>query len=414
MVTKSIKSTVLRCDNQGNILKVIKDELELVTTTPLISSIADMMDEGSVPKAANFLSEMTRQTVTMDWEMSVRHKGVVSTILFGGIQIEDELLIVATPRNRDLLGIIKEFAGITNEQANNLRSALKENVSLHSHMNTDNTLFEEISQLNNELVNIQRELAKKNAALENLNNQMVDELNQARLAQQAILPSYLPEVDGVKLATRYYPMTQIGGDFYDLFIDDAGKLGLLIGDVTGHGVPAALLSFMFLTTFRNSRQYTSAPDQVIELSNSFLTDKLPIGKNATVFYSLYNPDTRVLEFATASHPPGYLIRKGSKILEQLTTPGMVVGMFEKPKLPYRSNLVALNAGDKVVVYTDGIVEVMNPENRLLDPEILETFLIAQAQLPIGDLLDSIYQFSADYAGPRGFDDDVTLIGLEVK
>lgn|GEM_PF-4799913 len=249
--------------------------------------------------------------------------------------------------------------------------------------------------------------------LETVYQQMTEELEQARLVQLALLPAEPPELPDLKLAVKYHPMAQIGGDFYDLVTDDPGSLGILVGDVTGHGIPAALLSFLYLTTFKNSRSSFSPPDAFMQLSNAFLAGKLPGGKYATMFYCHYDLGKKVLTYTSAGHPPGYLIRPGAEKLIQLQTSGMVVGMFEKPRLPFESKSIALQPGDKVLVYTDGMLEVTNGKGEMLDGEKLEAFLLTHSRQPVDQLLEAIYQFCFDFSNHRGFNDDVTMIALEV-
>ena len=249
--------------------------------------------------------------------------------------------------------------------------------------------------------------------LEEAHKQMNIELDQAKLAQLSLLPNQVPTFPNLELAVKYNPMAQIGGDFYDLLINPDGSLGLLVGDVTGHGIPAALLSFMYLTTFKNSRKNGATPDQIIHNSNHFLSGKLPEGKYATVCYCTFDPESLRLDYSSAGHPPGFLIRPGNDKPQLLQTPGMVVGMFKEPVLPFQSQSVQLQKGDKVIIYTDGMMEVTDSNDRLLDTDALEQYVVSRAASPISDLLEEVYRYCDEYAGKRGFNDDVTMIGFEV-
>lgn len=256
-------------------------------------------------------------------------------------------------------------------------------------------------------------IRKQQEKLEEAHNQTMLELEQARMAQLAALPGSLPDVPGVTLAVKYTPMSQIGGDFYDLFLDSRNRLCLLLGDVTGHGIPAALLSFMFLTTFKNSRGLQCDPDGIIAQCNRFLSGRLPIGKYATVYYCVYDPQQRVLHYSSAGHPPGFLLRKGADQPELLQTSGTVVGMFEEPVMPFQSRSVDLNSGDKVVIYTDGVMEVTDEEGNMLEPDTFARYVESRKELPIDQLLDDMQQYSSAISGPDGFMDDVTLVGMEI-
>lgn len=259
----------------------------------------------------------------------------------------------------------------------------------------------------------EEQIMKQSQELQAAQQQMNVELNQARLAQRALLPTEMPCVSNLKLAVKYTPMAQIGGDFYDMLINREGNLELLIGDVTGHGIPAALLSFMYLTTFKNRRCSVATPDQVLDSANRFLSGKLPDGKYATAFYCSLDPENLVLRYSSAGHPPAFLLRSGSNKPQLLETPGMVVGMFAEPLLPYVSQTVNLKPGDKVLIYTDGMLEVTDANGRALDTETLERFAASQHFRPIEELLEQVYNYCSAYAGHQGFKDDVSMIGFEV-
>jgi phosphoserine phosphatase RsbU/P len=256
-------------------------------------------------------------------------------------------------------------------------------------------------------------IASQQLKLEAAYNQLTRELEQARQAQIALLPQVLPKLPKIELAAVYHPMKAIGGDFYDLVCDDNENLGMLVGDVTGHGISAALLSFLYLTTFKNSHFKTSSPDALFRQSNAFLVGKLPLGKYASIFFCTYNLKNRMLSFSSAGHPPAFLIRAGSEKIICLQTPGLVVGMFENPAIPFESKSIELLPGDKVLIYTDGLLEVFNENKQMLDTNTFEKFLISNNRQPIDQLLQLAYEFCSAYAGHRGFEDDVTLIGLEV-
>jgi phosphoserine phosphatase RsbU/P len=259
----------------------------------------------------------------------------------------------------------------------------------------------------------EEKIQDQNLKLEAVNQQISAEMEQARLAQLALLPKELPNLPKIELAIRYKPMEQIGGDFYDLFTVGQDQLGIVVGDVTGHGIPAALLSFLFLTTFKNSRLSGSAPDIIMNLSNAFLAGKLPKGKYASIFYSMYDPENGLLRYTSAGHPPAFLIRPSCEEIIQLQTRGMVVGMFEDPIIPFENGEIELFPGDKLLIYTDGILEITDENKQMQDSEKLENFLMLNRQQRIGPLLDRVFEYCLNYSDQGTFDDDVTMIGMEV-
>lgn len=256
-------------------------------------------------------------------------------------------------------------------------------------------------------------LRQEQDKLATIHQQMLMELEQARTVQMALLPVELPALDNLKLTVRYHPMAQIGGDFYDVIIDREGCSWILVGDVTGHGIPAALLSFMFMTTFKNRYLGHESPGRVIDMANRFLASKLPDGKYATMFLCRFDPNSRELTYSTAGHPPGYLVREGEKTPLALQTRGTVIGMFENPMMPFETQTVQLQPGDKVLLYTDGIMEVLDENKRMMETEELEGFIASASGDSIDSLVERLYDFCSTFAGGNSFDDDVTLLGLEL-
>lgn len=275
-----------------------------------------------------------------------------------------------------------------------------------------------------EIMSIGQDITAKKAAdekireqheiLESNHRQMMDELEQAKKAQLALLPETLPSLPGIRLVTRYNPMAQIGGDFYDLFLNGPNRLGILVGDVTGHGIPAALLSFLFLAIFNNNLALQEPPDLAMKRVNRFLSGKLPKGKYATMFYCVYNDSTCRLEYTSAGHPPAFLVRPGSNDVIELQTAGMVVGMFENPISPCETRSIELMPGDKLLIYTDGLLEVFDGNHQLPDDNRLKTYLLSQKHQPIEQMVENVYHYCLNQANQKTFTDDVTMIGLEVN
>ncbi len=411
--TKPIAGSVFRCDASGSIQEIIHDGLQFIISPVWKTHLKRIVDEGSLNKLARFLTSINDSKAAFEWELSCRIRDDLVGMRFAGVKFEDEILVLIAQNEQVLDQLIVEFARINNEQTNQLRSVLKENSRLQKEDNKISGLLDDISQLNNELVNTQRQLTKKNVELEQLHRQHTEELNHARVAQLAIFPREMPVRKDVKLARIYKPMGQIGGDFYDYYSEGRDNLGLLVGDATGHGIPAALLSFMFLTVFRSLRQKSKTLDEMTYQANAYFRGRLPSGKYATLFHGLYNCRTRVFTYISAGHPPAYLLRTETGELETLQTPGTVVGMFDKPAPLFKSSSVTLTPGDKLLIYTDGLLEVVNNDNQLLDTSSFEEYLITQKTFSIDVFLDHVYSFCSDYAGNKGVNDDATILGLEV-
>ncbi len=255
-------------------------------------------------------------------------------------------------------------------------------------------------------------IKKQKKQLEMVWDQISSELDHAKEAQVALLPDDVPKLNNLKLGVLYRPTNRIGGDFYDFVTDNSSDLGILIGDVTGHSIPAALLSFLFVATFRSHLARFLNPCEPIRHTNDFLAGKLPWGRYASMFFGKLEAATRIFHFCRAGHPPPVLLRSESEKPEYLDMPGMVVGMFENPIIPFSSQCISLEPGDRILFYTDGIVEVDNCEGERLDLNSLLEYILTIRQQPIQNFLDSIYQFCVQFSDSKTLKDDVTLIGLE--
>ncbi len=237
------------------------------------------------------------------------------------------------------------------------------------------------------------------------------EMDHARKVQQALLPETLPTFPEITIARKYMPMEKIGGDFYDVFEPVDECVGFLLGDVTGHGIPAALISFMIYSLFKDSAVGIDSPEIVMNYANGRIEGKLPDSKFATMIYGMLDRKTLRFTFANAGHPPIYIIRSTTKELIVLDEHGPIIGVF--PHTTYREISYQLGPGDKVLMYTDGILEVEGANKKILGASRLKIFLAQNSHLPIQELLDELHNFGLDYSVRDSFDDDVLLMGLEI-
>ncbi len=263
-----------------------------------------------------------------------------------------------------------------------------------------------------ELAKRNRELQESYRTIREQTKQMHIELEHAKQTQQAILPKQFPEIEGVQLSCKFVPMEKIGGDFYDVFRVDDEHFGLLVADVTGHGISAALISLMIYSIFKDSAVGLASPSIVSNLANARLDGKLPIGKMATMFYAVYHPGDRMLTYVSAGHPPGLVLRPRTQEVIELTSSGMIFGIIPF-QVEYEERQFQLETGDKLFLYTDGIFEVVNEDDKMLGAERFQAFLQEHIHLPLSSLLNEVYQYGLNYSGIQGFEDDITFLGLEV-
>ncbi|MBF0279363.1 MAG: SpoIIE family protein phosphatase [SAR324 cluster bacterium] len=259
-----------------------------------------------------------------------------------------------------------------------------------------------------------RQAEKTNHYLIELTQRITQELEQARKTQMAILPQSIPSLPGCQIAAKYKPMEQIGGDFYDIFEFKRNKTGILLADVTGHGIPAALISFMVSSLFKSIAPKKQDIKNTIAQINNSLRKGLPQDTFATVFYCIYNSKSKVLNYISMGHPPGYLIRPRTQQILPLQSPGVLLGAFPILIENLKPKSVQLMPGDKVLLYTDGLTEMFSKSEKIFGKVQLESFLLKQKDLAIEELIESAYLHVLKYAETADFSDDVTLVGLELS
>ena len=264
-----------------------------------------------------------------------------------------------------------------------------------------------------ELKETRKRLEAANFNLNIFHDRITRALDQASKAQQFILPADLPSNDKVRFSAKYQPADVIGGDYYDTIELKNGIYGIMIADVTGHGIPAALLTFMTSFAFKNSAQESISTEQVVTTTNKKLVDKMPKGAFITMFYAIYNSNTRKLTYTQAGHPQGYIIRPKTKQAVPLTTNGSLVGVFKKDKVTYAEKEISLHVGDKLILYTDAIIETRNKRNEMVEMNDFVDFLISNSHLPLSDLFDKVYDFGINFSGKPAYEDDFTFVGFEV-
>jgi serine phosphatase RsbU (regulator of sigma subunit) len=233
------------------------------------------------------------------------------------------------------------------------------------------------------------------------------ELHVARRIQQASLPEAVPALEGWEIYPSYLPAREVGGDFFDFLELEDGRLGLVVGDATGKGVPAALV---MSTTCGMIRAVTQAsdysPGEVLQRVNEALATRIPANMFVTCFYGVLDPGTGSFAYANAGHDLPYVRRGG--YAEELMARGMPLGLM--PGMSYEEKEIILGEGDRALFYSDGLVEAHNPEGAMFGFPRLQSLVAEHAQgEPLVDfLMEELYSFT----GKRWEqEDDITLVTL---
>jgi serine phosphatase RsbU (regulator of sigma subunit) len=237
------------------------------------------------------------------------------------------------------------------------------------------------------------------------------ELRVARLIQQTLLPKTLPELPGYDVAAYYQPAREVGGDFYDFVDLEDGRLGLVVGDVTDKGVPAALVMATTRTMLRAAAQRLFSPGEVLQRVNEVLVADIPPNMFVTCLYAVLEPQSGRLLYANAGHDLPYRRRAGrNEGAEELRATGMPLGLM--PGMGYEEKEISLEKGDSVFFYSDGIVEAHDPHREMFGFPRLQglvgTHRSGGSSL-IGFLLSELTRFTGE-----GWEqeDDITIVTLE--
>jgi serine phosphatase RsbU (regulator of sigma subunit)/predicted ester cyclase len=235
------------------------------------------------------------------------------------------------------------------------------------------------------------------------------DLRVARSIQQASLPKEVPELEGWQISPYYQPAREVGGDFYDFHLLPEGRLGLVVGDATGKGVPAALVMATTCGMLRLAAQSHSSPSQMLQGVNEVLFPNIPSNMFVTCFYAILDPHSGRLSYANAGHDLPYLHRNGEA--EELRARGMPLGLMSK--MSYEEKESTLHVGEAALLYSDGLVEAHDPEGEMFGFPRLRALLAehsAEEERLVGDLLmEELYSFVGE-----GWEqeDDITLLTLK--
>jgi sigma-B regulation protein RsbU (phosphoserine phosphatase) len=228
------------------------------------------------------------------------------------------------------------------------------------------------------------------------------ELELARRIQLSILPDAFPLSADFRVAARYLPMTSVAGDLYDFVVAGERQAGLLIADVSGHGVPAALIASMVKMAASSQRANAAHPAQLLAGMNAALCGNTQ-GQLVTAAYVHLDAVTRELRYAAAGHPAMLLLRDGD--VTEIVENGLPLAASDKAS--YTEKALALKAGDRLLLYTDGLVEARNGLGVLFGEEALTNALRRSASLAPGEAVNQLMGAVEQWA--RSQDDDLTAL-----
>ncbi len=273
-----------------------------------------------------------------------------------------------------------------------------------------------IRSLTQKLIQTNKELMEKQRKLD-------EDLRAAAVIQQSLLPQEIPSVDNVRIAWRFQPCELIGGDIFNVFRLDEDNLGIYLLDVSGHGVPGAMVTVSvhqllqplqgdLVKKHKNSPPYyeITSPAEVC----SILDHEYPIerfDKYFTMIYAVLDTNRGLVRYANAGHPKPVLLRADGNV-EWLDKGGTIIGLGGM--LPFEDEEKKLHSGDRLILYTDGVLECRNTGGQFYGEKRFLHALANAAGLPLDLLLGAILESLKDFAENTPFQDDISLVGIEIQ
>jgi serine phosphatase RsbU (regulator of sigma subunit)/predicted ester cyclase len=276
---------------------------------------------------------------------------------------------------------------------------------IYIHRISDGKIIEEWSQANTLHTTLER-LEQETRARERVEQ----DLRVARSIQQASLPKEVPELEGWQINPFYQPAREVGGDFYDFFELKDGQLGLVVGDATGKGVPAALVMASARSMLHAVAQASDySPGEVLRMTNDPLVTDIPPNMFVTCLYAILDPESGSLRYANAGHDLPYR-RRSSGGAEELRARGMPLGLM--PGMSYEEKEVTLEAGDSALFYSDGLVEAHDPRGEMFGFPRLKKLVSAHSADSGEELVDLLLRELYAFTGEEWEqEDDITLLTL---
>jgi len=241
------------------------------------------------------------------------------------------------------------------------------------------------------------------------------ELQIAADIQKSFLPELIPPIPGFDIAARTVMAKEVGGDFFDvipyeIMLLEKGTVGLLVADVSGKGVPAALFMALSRIVVRVNALWHRDPAKVIYSSNNTITQDSKSGMFVTLFYGMLREKERLFTYVNAGHNPPLLFRSVEGSVEKLMPTGIVLGALENRE--YKSRSVTIGMGDVLVMYTDGVTEAINCREELFGEKRLIDIIRNNTHFPAQVILEQILSSIKEFAGDMTQFDDITLLVIK--
>jgi sigma-B regulation protein RsbU (phosphoserine phosphatase) len=249
---------------------------------------------------------------------------------------------------------------------------------------------------------------------ENLYSLQQDLVTAGKIQNRLLPPK--PEIPGYDFEIYYQPAGEVGGDFYDFLPMSDGRMGLLVADASGKGLAGALLMVEARAMIRAMALITSSPSEIFRAVNRVLLRDLEKGRFVTAFFALLDPAKRTITVANAGHTPLLICREVGKTIVQLQPRGLILGVMPDAKFSETlvEETVPLYPGDRLLLFTDGVSELMNPVNEEFGMERLETWMRVNSHLWSEDAVRSLTDALEHHRAGQQQSDDITILTARLE
>jgi phosphoserine phosphatase RsbU/P len=242
------------------------------------------------------------------------------------------------------------------------------------------------------------------------NNSILKELEIAKQIQLSLLPPSPPPMQGIDCAGRCVSATHIGGDYYDIFLN-GDEVEIVIADVSGHSVGAALIMVETRSVLRAQLETLHSPSQILATLNDLLHDDLSRAELfITMSYLSYHTKTRCLRYTNAGHPPPLLYRASAGTFQELDTEGLIIGV--KKEVEFEERSLGVEHGDLLLLYTDGVIEAEGPSGAMFGTRRLQGIVAKECGKPANEIISAILAAVRAFSCAAAFKDDISMLVLK--
>ena len=268
----------------------------------------------------------------------------------------------------------------------------------------------ELNEKQHQMILLNDNLRLVNEKLKKAHDMINSELIQVSKIQNSLLPSSLPDNNNFDFGALYVPAEEVGGDYYDYIKIGPNHYGFLVADVSGHGIPAAVIMAITRAIIHSYAHNVFSSGNILGIVNEILNDNIHTNDFVTMFYLIMDMATGKCNFASAGHHPLLFFDKSEMMVKKINAKGRFLGIFDK--VDFEENAITIDTGDIIFLYTDGLTDTMNKERKLYGFDRLITKLILYHNDRCASIIKYIMEDVKEFAGEVPFEDDITIFMIK--